>query len=232
MPREEKKEPFIYKDSSKGASHKKAFQITPVRGGEMREINIIHCIAKDSLTKCKGETKNTERVFVKRDKVDVICISVDDFNTLKEVKAWIIVTKEKRNGTKKKLWLRDIELLRENLYPVSANKVYLNAVEHGFVRGKHGVSDSIKCTSFMIHDEFKIWIEDEKSEDEKYNNPDLTHSNINNFFSYNEYDPRQLYYAVGNNETINEIPQYGTNIPFFVPYIEMPVIIMGLTITI
>lgn len=167
----EKKEPFIYRDPSIGASHKIPVLTVSAKEGETKIINIINCVAKESLTKCQGETKNTERIFIRGDTVDIIYITMDDFNLLDDAKAWFIVTKEKDNEVKKRIWARPIKILRENLNPVGEKKVYQSILEHGYARGKRGVSDNIKCSSVKIQDCFKIWIEDEEQEQKRDENP-------------------------------------------------------------
>lgn len=160
-------EPFIFKNFRGGAGNKAPYQKAPAKEGEVRTINIIHCVAKMTLNKCKGTSTNTERVFVRGDGVDIIHTSMEAFSTMGDVKVWIIPTKARGDKLKRRLWLRPINLLREYLNVVSQEMVVLKAVEHGYVRGKCGISDSIKCTSVVLHDYFKIWIEDEAPEQEK-----------------------------------------------------------------
>lgn len=152
--------PFIFRDPNKGATHRVPEYKFPAPDDEVMEINIIHCVAKESLIKCKGNTKNTERVFVIGDPVDVIYASLEDFNKAPNVEAWLLVTKHRENGTKKKLWLRSLELVRNRLEVVEVKPITLKVIEHGLVRERRGTLPEIKCSSVVIDGGFTVWIEE------------------------------------------------------------------------
>lgn len=152
--------PFIFKSPDKGASHRVPENRTLAEEGEVMQINVIHCVGSESLIKCKGDTKNTERVFVAGDAVDVICPSVNDFQRWPDREVWIIVTKKRDNGTKKRLWLRSLRLLRDKLRIQHEEKMNLKIIEHGLVRERRGVYPSTRCASVVVDGGFTIWIEE------------------------------------------------------------------------
>ena len=152
--------PFIFRNPDKGASHRVPEYKFPAQDNEVMQVNFIHCVAKESLIKCKGNTKNTERVFVTGDIVEVIYTSIEDFNKAPNVGVWVLVTKERDNGSKKRLWLRPLELVRERVNVLNERTVPLKVVEHGLVRERRGIIPEVKCSSVLIEDEFIVWIEE------------------------------------------------------------------------
>lgn len=152
--------PFIFRDPNKDATHRVPEYKFPAPDDEVMDINIIHCVAKESLIKCKGVTKNTERVFVIGDSVDVIYASLEEFNRAPDVYAWLLVTKQRETGTKKKLWLRSLELVRSKLEIVDVKTVTLKVMEHGLVRERRGTLPEIKCSSVVVDGGFTVWIEE------------------------------------------------------------------------
>ena len=152
--------PFIFRNPDKGASHRVPEYKFPAQENEVMQVNIIHCVAKESLIKCKGNTKNTERVFITGDIVDVIYTSIEDFNKAPNVDVWVLVTKERESGTKKRLWLRPLELVRSRLNVMYERSTSLKVVEHGLVRERRGALPEIKCSSVMVDGGFIVWIEE------------------------------------------------------------------------
>lgn len=161
-PNSDKKEivRFIPKDPKKSGSNKGIFQKKAETEGRTMEVNVVRCVARESLRKCEDpEARNSERIFVKGDEVEVICASRKDFEEGKDVDVWLIATKHRKGGTKRSPWRRPLERLREVLKVTGEDQVSVAIEAHGWVRGKRGFSDSITCSSVVVGGH-SFWIED------------------------------------------------------------------------
>lgn len=161
-PNSDKKEivRFIPKDPKKSGSNKGIFQKKAETEGRTMEVNVVRCVARESLRKCEDpEARNSERIFVKGDEVEVICASRKDFEEGKDVDVWLIAAKHRKGGTKRMPWRRPLERLREILEVTGEDRVSVAIEAHGWVRGKRGVSDSITCSSVVVGGH-SFWIED------------------------------------------------------------------------
>lgn len=191
---------FIYNDPKKGGSKKGITRETQEEKNTRMLVCVLRCRARESLKKCEDPgAKNSERVFVKGDQVDVICTSRKDFEEGKDVKVWLIATK-RRNGKsnpESKEWLRPLERIRGILDVVEEKRISVAVVEHGRVRGKRTISDSIKCSSVVLWG-FTFWIED------------------GTFPTTNPEDPC---HGLTWNETIGKW-EYENGVP--VPYVDPP----------
>ena len=158
------REPFLFKSAEKGACFKVQKSSTFAQTGEGITMHVLHGTAVKSLCKCKEGSKNTERVFIVGDTVDIVwpatsssSSSSSDSNARLPENVWIVVTKLK--DEKKRMWLQSLDKVLGKLKDVKVMCMFVDVIGTGAVKEGKGSTKDVSCVCVCLDGTRKLWIE-------------------------------------------------------------------------
>ena len=154
------REPFLFESAEKGACLKVQKNTIFVQTSEVIVLYVLRGTAEKSLCKCKEGSKNTERVFVEGDTVDIVwpAINNNSGNVKFPKSVWVVVTKQK-NG-KKRMWLQALDRVQDKLKDVKIIQMSVNVIGTGAVKEGKGSTKSVRCVCVCLDGTRRLWIEE------------------------------------------------------------------------
>lgn len=151
--------PFLFKGTNPGACYRVPEERPFVHSNTLVQMTFIRGVARCSLRKCCDGSRNTERIFVKGDTVDIVWPFAEDPSNDKEDarSVWVMVTKE---GKTKRLWQRELNYVLERLNGWERVTEYANVTKTGVLRKKRGLSQDVSCVCVGIGCTQELWIEE------------------------------------------------------------------------